>query len=980
MRKTGKIIWGVAFGLLGLSAIAADIAAGYFSEAISIYLGGYGIQFDALNVEQGNTLCQNIEGEGLVLLKNNRDALPLKDLKKINVFGWCGSNAGFIDSGAGSGSSGERGSGNKQTLLDAFASKGIETNPILNSFYSSFSAGRDRGNYWTEAYPFFNLIEPEPSSLESLMGGTRDYSDTACVVIGRLGGEGQDLPHIQKKWKAAEDDSRSYLQLSSEEEGLLSLVKDAGFAHVIVLIDACNTMELGFLDAEWIDAAISVGPCGQSGSLAIVDALLGNVNPSGKTVDTYAYDLQSAASYANCPNCREVNNSKGGEFSYTNGGNYIDYAEGIYVGYKWYETADAEGYWANVANDYGKGYDGVVQYPFGYGLSYSSFDWTLKSVSPASGSVITSDTDITIEVWVTNHSKVAGKAVAELYYEAPYTAGGIEKSAVSLADFAKTGELDPESGKNPSELLTLKLKGSDMKSYDDTDANNNLFKGYELEKGDYTLSLRSDAHHLQAMASPSVTYHVAADERLAKDETTSYPVENRFVGSSSDDGVSIDGSDSGANITYCSRADFDYTFPKRGTARRGKTTAITALGNRWLSKHEDTQDMPSQGVAGNLRLYDTDSNGKTVLNSALVEKLGANYDDPIYESLLNQIKVSELNTLVEGAGYRTSAIASIGKPEFTDLDGPSGLNDTNMTMATKSKWTSFPTEMVLASTWSKKLAYLYGYGVGKEAAETNVAGWYAPACNIHRSPYDGRNFEYYSEDSQLSGVMAEETIQGATNNGLYCYLKHFAVNETENNRGQLYTWLNEQSLRETYLKPFEIAVKKGGCNAIMSSFNRLGATWAGGNFALLNQVLRNEWGFEGSVVTDYCQTAADYMNIDQGLRAGGDIWLNGLRNSIMGGHYDKTSATAVTLARRSAHDVLYTYCNTIYRQSHYQPDEFAKAFATTVGGKAAGSPSKAWLWYFAGGTAFVFLGIGVGVHFVYFHGPKKKAPDDVSQS
>jgi len=335
--------------------------------------------------------------------------------------------------------------------------------------------------------------------------------------------------------------------------------------------------------------------------------------------------------------------------------------------------------------------------------------------------------------------------------------------------------------------------------------------------------------------------------------------------------------------------------------------------------------------------------------------------------------VSELNSVVEAAGYRTCKVESIGKPEIQDLDGPSGLNDTNMSADTKSKWTSFPVETLLAQTWSKRTAYVYGLAVGNEASQTKVGGWYAPACNIHRNAFDGRNFEYYSEDPYLSGVMCSKTVQGATNNGLYCYVKHFAVNETENGRAGLYTWLTEQALRETYLKPFEIAVKKGGANAIMSSFNRLGATWTGGSYALLTDILRNEWGFRGSVVTDY-SSGGDYMNVDQGIRAGNSIWLNGLRAASCKGHDDKTSPTAIKCARNSAHDVIYTYCNTIYRQSLYLNDSSTQdeeEFKVEIGSKEASGLNNSWIYYLIGGDIILLSGIGILSYFAFF---KKRKP------
>ncbi|MFA6861205.1 MAG: glycoside hydrolase family 3 N-terminal domain-containing protein [Bacilli bacterium] len=971
-QKKGKIITGVSVGFVGLLLVAVNVACGIMNEDISIYLNGYGNDFSKLNYEQGDQVCQDLEADGIVLLKNKDNALPLSSLKKVNVFGWGGSDGGFILSGAGSGSSTDRGSGTKVTLLQAFEKKGIETNSALNDVYSSYASARDNGDYWNAAYPFFNLIEPPVSQIDPLIDDCVSYSDNAVVVISRLGGEGQDLPHTQKKTKLSEDTSKTYLQLSTEEEGLLDSVENAGFAKVVVILNTCNTMELGFLNDDRIDAAISVSAPGQSGALSIVDVLTGEVNPSGKTADTYAYDLTTAASYANCPNCREINNANGGIKSYTNGGNYIDYQEGIYVGYRFYETADSEGYFNDVANDYGTGYDGVVQYPFGYGLNYSTFDWSINSVEPESGSTITPDTEITVKVWVTNTSEFEGKDVVELYYSSPYNPGGIEKSSICLADFDKTQTLEKNGGDKSSQLLTLSFKASDMKSYDSQDANGNGFSGYEMEKGDYSISVRKNAHQLAGISGDQITYHLDKDYQLKSDDTTGNEVTNRFTGETADDGVSIDGSNSNANISYMKRDDLANTFPSRTTTRRAKTSNIISLANHWLTDKKDTDEMPTQGDSStSLSLYNTDG----TLNTDLIFKLGKDYNDENYEDLLNQITTSELNTIIEGDGYRTPKVASIGKPEIQDLDGPSGLNDTNMSSDTKSKWTSFPVETLIAQTWSKRLAYIYGLAVGNEASATKVGGWYAPACNIHRNSFDGRNFEYYSEDPYLSGIMCAKTVSGAMNNGLYCYLKHFAVNETENGRSGLYTWLTEQSMREIYLKPFEIAVKKGKANAIMSSFNRVGATWTGGSYALLTEVLRNEWGFKGSVLTDY-STGGDYMNVDQGIRAGNDLWLNGLRSGSVSGHSDKTSATAISCARDCAHNMVYTYCNTVYNQNLYatgETNDEESQFKVEVGGKSASTPSHTWVYLLVAGDVVLVAGLGVLSFFAFFK--KKKTTD-----
>lgn len=968
--KKGKIISGISIGFVSTVLLGVNIGCGIMHDDISIYLNGYGNDFSKLDYEKGNTVCKDIADGGIVLLKNKDNALPLSSLDKVNVFGWGGSDGGFILSGAGSGSSEERGSGVKTTLLGAFSSRGIQTNPDLNQAYKNYSEARDNGDYWNAAYPFFNLIEPSYSSIEPLMDSALEYSSNAIVVISRLGGEGQDLPHTQKKLTQKEDTSKTYLQLSTEEEDLLDGVTSAGFTNVIVLLNTCNTMELGFLKDDSIDAAMLVSAPGQSGALSIVDALKGDINPSGRLSDTYPYDLTTDASYANCPNCRETNSAKGGIRNYTNGGQYIDYQEGIYVGYKWYETADEEGYFDSIDNQYGKGYQGVVEYPFGSGLSYSSFDWKVESISPEAGSIINPDTTITMKVSVTNTSMVGGKDVVSIYYSAPYTKGGIEKASVNLADFDKTQTLEKNNGDKSSQLMTLSFKASDMKSYDSDDVNKNDFKGYEMEEGDYVISLRKDAHTLAGIKNDTVTYHLGQTYKLDKDETTGAAVKNRFTGDDAEGEVSIDGSDSNADITYLTRKDFKSSFPVRATSSRAKSNSIKALGDHWLTDKNDTDETYTQNdKSTDYKLY-TDS---STLNKDLILKLGSDYNASEYESMLNQMSVSELNSLIEGAGYRTYQVDSIGKPEIQDLDGPSGLNDTNMSADTKAKWTSFPVETLLAQTWSKRTAYVYGLAVGNEASQTSVGGWYAPACNIHRNAFDGRNFEYYSEDPYLSGMMCSKTVQGATNNGLYCYVKHFAVNETENGRSGLYTWLTEQTLRETYLKPFEIAVKKGGANAIMSSFNRLGATWTGGSYALLTEILRNEWGFNGSIVTDY-SSGGDYMNVDQGLRAGNSIWLNGLRAVTCKGHDDKTSPTAIKCARNSAHDVIYTYCNTIYRQNLYLNDSEStdeSEFKVEIGSKKASGLNNSWIYYLLGGDAVLLSGMGVLTYFAFF---KKRKP------
>ena len=997
MKKKNKIsliLNSVGMALVLAIVIAANCVAAYFSEIIGIYLYGFGNDFSNLDTTVGNETCQEIESEGLVLLKNVNNALPLSESEKnangkypVSVFGWGATDGGFITSGSGSGGSAERGAGKLVTFLNALEgqeatkdSKGNVLMPAvegqfeyyhpLMDMYKSYKSGRDAGDYWNAAYPFFNLIEPSVDKVQQHLSGAVAHSSTAIVVISRVGGEGQDIPRIQKKYdkNQPDDNTRTYLQISTEEEDMLALVKE-NFEKVIVIINACNTMDLSFLDDGGIDAAISVSGAGQSGTVAIAQALTGKINPSGRTVDAYAYNLSTAATYANAPDCREVNGSTGGERAYTNGGgNYIDYAEGIYIGYKWYETADSAGFWKSdyAKNKWGvESYDDVVQYPFGYGRSYTDFKWDVVSVQPASGSAITADTEITVQVQVTNIGKVSGKDVVEVYYNPEYH-GTVEKSSVNLVAFCKTDMLGVTESDN-SQLLTLTFKASDMKSYDTYNASGAVGEngGYVLEHGTYEITLRTDSHTVYNSENATITYTV--EEDIAVDAEA---VANRFTGSGVISGdVAVDGTDTNEGITYLTRKDFEGTFP---TPRDARAKASNMPANGWLTDKKDVadEDKPTQGKKGVLKLYNNDGE----LNLELILQLGKDYNDPLWDSLLNQITIDELYGVVQGGGFRTKAVKSINKPEHMDLDGPSGLNqEVNSSGSSSTLWTSFPVSTVLAQSWNAALSYKYGLTVGYEAYATCVAGWYAPGANIHRSPFDGRNFEYYSEDPVLSGVMCAQTVRGATNNGLYCYVKHFAVNETENKREGLYTWLNEQSLREIYLRPFEIAVKDGKANAIMSSFNRVGATWSGGNYSLLTGVLREEWGFKGSVITDYALSGQMYlMDIDQGLRAGNDFWLNGLRTDTIGTISGKNSATTISLARTATKNVLFTYCNTVYLQSVFieNPDVDKSFPISEIAGKKASEAPKYWIWAVVALDVVTVAGLGVWGYFVFFR--KKK--------
>ena len=899
----GKIFSAVVIAILLVALIIGNVLCGIYSDIITVYLYGYGMDTSNINYEAYDEVCQEIEAEGIVLLKNENSALPLTEEKNVNVFGWSATDNGFIYTGSGSGATDNTEA--QITFLEGLTAAGFNYNQELITMYRNYKNSRDTA-------AFFNLIEPDVSKVHPLIENAQNFSDVAIVVISRSGREQFDLSREQAKYNRATDYSRTYLEISTEEEALIDLVKES-FGKVIILLNTCNAMETGFLEDDKIDAAMYVGATGQSGTVAIGKALNGEVNPSGRLSDTYAYDLSTAASYANSANGSAHNSEMGGIHSYSgvNDEYYVDYAEGIYIGYKWYETADYEGFWQS---DYAKqkwgveSYEDVVQYPFGFGKSYTTFSWEVTDVSPADGAKIKADTQISIKVKVTNTGDVVGKDVVQVYYGSDYNDYGIEKSYKNLVAFEKTSLIEPEK----SETVTLTFKASEMKSYD-TEING----CYVMEECDYNVWVQTDSHNVSAAENAFITYTVNEEIVLDKDTETGAEVKNRFTGDeATDNGISIDGSNTNQDITYMCRADFVGTFPNIVSENRPKTFKTNTV---W-SEQKNTEETFAQGVDGDLKLYVTDEEGNTVLNTDLVVELGSNYNSEKWDDLLDQLSTDDMWKLIGLGGYGTVAIESIGKPKFLDLDGPAGINDSNMT-SNNAKTTYYPIETVIACTWNKEIAKVYGKAIGSEANDIgSITGWYAPAVNIHRSPFDGRNYEYYSEDGYLSGVLCAETVKGAISQGVYCYVKHFVLNETENRRQGLFTWLTEQTLREVYLKPFEIAVKEGGANGVMSSFNRIGATWTGGSYALCTEVLRSEWGFKGAVITDYVNDPA-YQNLDIGIRAGNDLYLCNVKVEAS----DKTSKTALACARESCHNILYMYCNTISRA-----DIIVNKFAATI--------------------------------------------------
>ena len=949
--------------LLGVM-IAVIVAASAWSELISIVMHGYKFVENEKTqtiIDEGRALGEEIVGEGIVLLKNDvidedtgKKSLPLSDFganSKINVFGWA--SIDWVAGGYGSGFSNT--SLQKMKLYEALEEAGIDWNEELEQMYTDFfsQSAYAYGKTWDEKRgdidignnKKFRLHEPGAEYYtDEVIANAREFSDTALVVLGRVGGEGNDLLAQQTKQpqingddsEGIVDTSRHYLELSTEEEEMIKAASEA-CDNVIVVLNICNAMELNFLDdpAYGVDSCILVGTTGLTGIRSVIDVLSGEVNPSGRTADIYARDFTSAPSYATSTNegVLSYSSEAGGNYNYHSW--YVDYTDSIYVGYRYYETAYAE-QTANAEEWYNEN----VQFPFGYGLSYTDFEWNVKSVSAEPG-MLDTDGKITVTVEVRNTGDVAGKDVVELYYSAPYsddTTNGstVEKSHVVLGDFAKTDVIQPGS----SDEVTLELYVQDMASYDAYDDNGNGHTGYELDPGEYSVMLMKDSHYAGNIAADSkygseLVYTLDEVHNYDTDRTSGGEVKNRFTGDDVDENaVPIDGSKETVAPEYLTRADFEGTFPVRQEARAATKEAIDISWDDG-SAQESGIEVFEQGQGGSLTVQDM---------------IGVEYkDDEKWDELLSQMTYAEMTELITDGAFKTAEVHSIKKPMVIDFDGPTGLN-TREAGDKECTFVAYPNETILAQTWNKQLAYDFGSNVGEEARNAGVWGWYAPSANLHRSPFGGRNYEYYSEDPLLSGVMAGQTIKGAKDQGMYCYLKHFAANENESHREGLFVWLTEQTLREIYLKPFEIALKTGEGNALMTSMNRLGAVWAGGSRALLTDVLRGEWGFEGSVITDW---VGSYMPVNLGLKAGNDLWLHRLDLN----HADSKSDTYYYYARQACKNIIYTYVST----ENARLEAGGEPVDITV---CSVKLEYGWVWIIVGIEALLLIGLGVWIFFV----------------
>lgn len=820
--------------------------------------------------DMGTTILR----EGVTLLKNENGTLPLEATSKISVFG-----QDSVDSVYGGGGAGSIDTSKAQSLMDAFEQAGFDVNPTLTEFYTT-GAGKDYRKTSTDAYGkgTFAVNEvPASAYTDDVEKSFASYNDAAIVVIGRSGSESQDLPTDKLA------SGYTYLQLDDDERAMLKMASD-NFDKVVVLLNTQNPMELADLEDDSIDAVMWIGSLGQTGAGGVAEALNGTVNPSGHLPDTYAYDLKSAPSSANFGSYAIVN----GTDRFTS--SYMAYAEGIYVGYRYYETRYEDVVLGNEARsnyDYTK----QVAYPFGYGLSYTDFTWSDYSMKKADGG-------FDISVKVTNTGKTAGKDVVQLYMQSPYTdydkANGIEKASVELVGYAKTDTLKA----GASETVTVHVDQESMKTYDSAGEGT-----YIMDAGDYYLVAGTDAHNAlnnilaakgkttadgmtengNAALAAKHTVHSQDNTTYAKSAATDEKISNQF------DDVDLTTYDN--SFTYLSRSDWTGSWP--ATYADGKWTASQKFLDALTI--DTAQSEPEQKPT-----TDTDNPSYGKLNASML--MDTDYADESWSALIGQMSVKELDQLVRIGGYATKSVSSTQLPATTDKDGPAGISST---LVGGESGMGYPSEIVIAATWNSDLAESFGKAIGEDSLALKVAVWYGPACNIHRNPYGGRAFEYFSEDSYLSGAMCAKVVAGAGSKGVVSTVKHFALNDQETNRMGGAIFANEQTIRQLYLRPFEMSVRDGGATAMMASMNRIGSRWTGGHKGLMTNTLREEWGFNGFVVTDQASYSVfAYEDLREGLEAGTDLWLNTDAGLWKLPDDDMTDGVIANM-QRAAHNISY---------------------------------------------------------------------------
>ncbi|HBK01649.1 MAG TPA: hypothetical protein DDY77_01270 [Clostridiales bacterium] len=956
LKKKGLISliikYTVCIVMAAILIVGTNIAF-FFEPEINSYLAQPIVNKDELNQAsaEGQKMSARIMEEGTVLLRNENSALPLdvdKD-SKVNVFGWhsidwlYGTGGDDVSSG---GVLPEDDDFEKNIdLYDALDDYGIEYNSDLYSMYyryfKPYNLGRGlKVGRMSEAQ---RLVEPDIKDKnyysDTLLNNAKEFSDTAIMVISRLCGEGASCPQNQPKdgpKGTTTDSSRHFLEISAEEEALLTYLGE-NFENVIVLINTCNQMELGLLETiPGIDACMYVGYTGTRGAVGIPKLLYGEISPSGRLTDTFAYDLYTNPSVI----------WKSSRFS--DGSWHLDKVAGIYIGYKWYETADVMGLWS-AANGYEKGYEGVVQYPFGYGLSYTDFEWTVDDikvdgVSTAVGGALKENSKIEFTVTVKNTGEVTGKEVVEIFGTAPYTKGGIEKSAVELVGYGKTNDIEP----GASVTITVTVDMYDIASYDCYDKNNDGHKGYELDKGDYIFKLSKNSHVVNTVnykgkaEKGEFTFNLAETKHIDKDPVTGQTVKNLFTGDDAIDIIPADDTTSTftPDIPWITRADLKTPSEISELYKNNKRQKNPKLEGydkksyaRWSEWDKQTVSNFGEPVNQTKPTWGASGDKKLAVNGVITElgkKLGADYDAPEWEEVLNQVTFDEAMNVMNRY-YGSAQIASVGKPWLSDLDGPTQVKG----YSKAPRGTGYPSMVVIAQTWNQQLAYEFGQSFGTDMKSVGVMGLWGFACDLHINAFFGRNNESPSEDPFLAGTVMAKAVSGVNTRGRYTFLKHFAIYQSYDDQ----TYLTEQALRETHLKAFRKAFVDGGALGTMTSYQSVGAENSNYSEALTTGVLRREWQFKGAITTD-ASSGADYQ-FEGLVRCGGNFGMNvGLGVTGMKYSVADTTGRMQNRMREAVHQILYTWLRADYNERTYMES------GASDGEKYFSSTSiNSWVWW-----------------------------------
>ena len=906
--------------------------------------------------------------EGITLFEND-GILPLEVGTKLSIFSH--SSVDLVSGGSGSGSGSFE---LTKDLKEGLENAGLDVNDTLWSFYksgkgSSYKRGVGVVNYgadldWSINECPLDVITSDSAVMSSLEGSV------AMFVLARTGGEGGDEARDMAAFGGKA--GQHYLEPDETELEIISYLND-NFDDVILLVNCNNAIELGWVSQyENIRAVVNFPGAGRTGTYGLgymltgIDADGNEISPSGHLVDTWVYDNFSSPAMQNM-----------GDFQF-DGTNYyyVNYSEGIYVGYRYYETRyeDALLGRANVG-DYD--YADTVIYPFGYGLSYTKFQWSDFEMSAAD-----SNGNINVSVKVTNVGGRSGKDVVQIYGQAPYL-GNVEKSSVLLVGFAKTSDLAP----GASEVVNITVSLKDLTSYD-TAANGGK-GGYILDAGNYYITAASNAHEaVNAIISAkdlNEDCEIDYSKMVAgKQDDSAYLATENMVGihvqeaynsttySVAGEGLAtIENQFSDASLSdakYLRRSD--WSMMDNDGLRYGYISDVVSRAE--IGGKQFRAEASAELVAALKSFFSLNpTEGEEIVDVTfgkendidLIDLRGLPYDDPLWEELLDQINYKELSKLIDECGYCSPEVKSMNKPKVTDLDGPAGLNDIiahgSMPIGEGLQAMTWPTQYMLACSWNVKLAEEMGRGIAEDGLYSKTAGWYGPGMNIHRTPFAGRNFEYYSEDAFLSGALGKAEVNGAAQKGMYAFIKHFALNDQETHRDErgLATFAEEQAIREIYLKPFEMTIldntveifyneavkdesgkiigyeKKTttvpAATAIMTSFNRIGATWAGGHYNLITEVLREEWGFNGFVLTDYEVGAGkgSYMDTLQTIAAGGDGKLKTVGMDALFGFDVSKHPEYQGYARDAAHHILYTVVNSAGMNGFVHGVEYVKPFA-----------------------------------------------------